>query len=527
MGEMTTVTRQVNDRVRHIFIPFVFVALAFFVAYALFDYALIQKGILRIDDEVVAFWIPFIAAWIPALIWIRPRLKALHFKRDRSREGFIAIAAIAMAIPAIIMHTYIQTASGVLTNVATAEQIGAAADTRYYAVPQPCIDKQREHAFNDFEERGRNAARVDMGVYVVAPLCHSVSVNGASKNVWIGRVFHETVDAGEVEGATKVFFEKSLTAFERDEQVVSYLEQPVVGRDRRGLEAAIAGVPGSGGAAAARLLISHTDAFEARNGRSLEWTFATFALGCVVFLIAILVPAVDEQKMDALRAGAPRERFDFARSDLSAFIPRRADWGLPLLLDTNILVFVVMVFAGLGVASFSTRDLIAWGAVYRPELHGVGILRIFSGQFVHGGVVHLINNLVGLLVAGTLLRPLIGNTQLVTTYLIGGACAALASAWYHPDTASVGASGAILGLFGILLSFVITYDPEVAEIRSAVWYVVAIYGGLSLLIGFFTHHTDNAAHLGGLIAGLLMGLVLRFSPGLRSATRPESAAHES
>src|SRR4051812_37156532 len=86
-------------------------------------------------------------------------------------------------------------------------------------------------------------------------------------------------------------------------------------------------------------------------------------------------------------------------------MPNNQWYALPVLLDINILVYVAMVISGLGVVSFDADDLLNWGANYRPALHGFGLLRLFSSQFVHGGVMHLANNLYGLLRAGIFLGP--------------------------------------------------------------------------------------------------------------------------
>ena len=63
---------------------------------------------------------------------------------------------------------------------------------------------------------------------------------------------------------------------------------------------------------------------------------------------------------------------------LAFFLPRPHFWGLALLLDVNILVFVAMVATGLGFMEFDTSDLIAWGANYGPGLHGFGFASVLA-----------------------------------------------------------------------------------------------------------------------------------------------------
>ena len=101
-------------------------------------------------------------------------------------------------------------------------------------------------------------------------------------------------------------------------------------------------------------------------------------------------------------------------------IPGPASYGLQILLDLNILVFAAMVLSGLDPVSFDPDTLMKWGANYGPALHGLGLLRLVSSQFVHGGLMHLVNNIYGLLFAGRFLNPVIRNGQLILCYLIAG-----------------------------------------------------------------------------------------------------------
>jgi len=190
------------------------------------------------------------------------------------------------------------------------------------------------------------------------------------------------------------------------------------------------------------------------------------------------------------------------------FLPNRDNWGLPLLLDVNVLVYLAMVISGLGVVTFQTEDLIAWGGNFGPDDDGFGFLRLFSSQFVHGGLMHIANNMYGLLFAGFFLLPVARNVRLILAYMLCGLGGSVASVYAHPDTVSVGASGAIFGLFGVVLTLVGLGDKRLIEVRGMIFLNAAIFVGLNLLLGTATPGVDNAAHMGGLVTGLAMGLAL-------------------
>jgi rhomboid protease GluP len=167
-----------------------------------------------------------------------------------------------------------------------------------------------------------------------------------------------------------------------------------------------------------------------------------------------------------------------------------------------------MAISGLGVMSFDRDDLLVWGANFRPAIHGIGVFRLITSQFVHGGLIHLANNLYGLLFAGVFLTPVAVNGRLIACYLLCGIGGSVASVLVHPATVSVGASGAIFGLFGILLMLVVFGDARLAKARKFIFLNAGIFVGLNLLIGAATPAIDNAAHLGGLLTGALIGVAL-------------------
>lgn len=84
----------------------------------------------------------------------------------------------------------------------------------------------------------------------------------------------------------------------------------------------------------------------------------------------------------------------------------------------------------------------------------------------------------------------------------------MASAVVHPATISVGASGSIFGLFGVLLTLLALRDERIAQMRSFILVNVSIFVGLNLLLGSISTGIDNAAHLGGLATGVVLGLVI-------------------
>jgi membrane associated rhomboid family serine protease len=138
--------------------------------------------------------------------------------------------------------------------------------------------------------------------------------------------------------------------------------------------------------------------------------------------------------------------------------------------------------------------------------------RLFTVTLLHASWLHLLFNMYALWLAGSLVEQLYGPWWYLLIYLICAAAGSLGSFLLGGDVPSVGASGAIFGLFGVLLAVSRTHRP-VLDRRGQM--VLGQIGGLivlNLLIGFGFNvvggNIDNFAHLGGLLAGLWLGFVL-------------------
>ena len=131
------------------------------------------------------------------------------------------------------------------------------------------------------------------------------------------------------------------------------------------------------------------------------------------------------------------------------FIPRPGFYATPILIDLNVLIFLIMGMAGLGFVSVPAQDLLRWGASYGPKIAEGEWWRLLTNTFLHNGVFHLFANMAALLFVGIILEPVLGTTRMTICYLVAGLCASLSGIWWHDAVVSVGASGAIFGLYGI------------------------------------------------------------------------------
>jgi rhomboid protease GluP len=194
----------------------------------------------------------------------------------------------------------------------------------------------------------------------------------------------------------------------------------------------------------------------------------------------------------------------------SILIPRTGFYVTPILLIINILVFVLMLLNGAGFIKPDIDILVEWGGNFKPlTVYSGQWWRLLTSTFIHAGVFHLLMNMYALLYIGLLLEPYLGKTKFTVFYILSGLAASATSIFWHEQTVSVGASGAIFGLYGIFLAMLTTSLIEKTA-RSAFLTSVLVFVVYSLLNGM-KGNIDNAAHIGGLLSGICLGYGAYFS----------------
>lgn len=190
------------------------------------------------------------------------------------------------------------------------------------------------------------------------------------------------------------------------------------------------------------------------------------------------------------------------------------------LLTINIGIFILMVASGISFVTPQTDQVLHWGANYGPYTLSGQYWRLITAMFLHFGIIHLFGNMWCLWSLGQLAEKLLGSLSLLGLYLMTGIGAALLSLSWDPMRVSAGASGAIFGIAGALISVLyfgkLGLQPE--RVRKLLGYVVR-FAFLNLLFGL-QGHIDNMAHLGGLVTGLLIGFFLARTFNLAPEERP-------
>jgi len=188
-------------------------------------------------------------------------------------------------------------------------------------------------------------------------------------------------------------------------------------------------------------------------------------------------------------------------------------YGTSLIIAINLLVFIAMLIDGVSFFEPTNSDLIRWGANFGPYTLKDEWWRLFTCEFVHVGFGHLMANMISLVYVGIILEVLIGTLRFVTVYLLAMVAAALLSVWWNDYVIGAGASGAVLGMYGMMLMFSVAGRKMFAPGELGGFFIWAIFVIAFNLFYGLKDGIDNSAHLGGIFYGMFAALV--FYPSYR------------
>jgi membrane associated rhomboid family serine protease len=349
-----------------------------------------------------------------------------------------------------------------------------------------------------------------MGIYIALPIFESEKDTINEKPfAWFGveynRVISNNLEPDEKKAKYQEFANKSQKDFDnKNIATFIYLERIGNSDDKTAYLEAIR--QNTKYKPNETIFIGKEEPYELRNGKKLEWLLGTVIIGSILWLLMILIPKINEKELKRIKAGKPDK---VAQKEMRELIdslkPKEGYYITSIIIYLNIGIFIVMAIYNLNFISFNGTYVLNWGANFRPITTNGQWWRLLTNTFLHGGFMHLLANVYGLLFVGIFLEPLLGKTKYLLVYLTTGVLASIASIWWYEATISVGASGAIFGLYGFFLSILLkVFSPKLVK---GTLINILIFIGFNLMMGF-TGGVDNAAHIGGLVSGFVLGLIM-------------------
>ena len=505
--------QNLTSKTKLVFLPLLAQALLFIIIYCFLYWLLwIKLDIIPLRHDIVHLWVPMALSFLVILLFTRPRIHLLKLDKDNGRlRGLYYMAGTAILfVPCMIFMSYLDSATGKLTTLDLVSQIKTKPVTKYYKPNTFILNKVFTGVEATSTYSGKHNQYLNWNLYITVPFTDHLFDTLQSPSAFLLIKYRQQLSSKISEQLRKdkwkEFWNSSFEKFEKDPIRFQYLERLANTEDRQNalLSAEKSRLYKKGSPAV--ILEPINEPFELRNGHKLRNASLSLGIGLFVWFILILIPGLHENKAKKFRA----KKESYVQEEISRALvllkPQKGFTVTPLLIMCNCFIFLLMVIKGLGFDKFYSRELLAWGALFQPLVEQGEWWRLFASMFLHGGIWHLFMNMFSLYIGGIFLEQAVGFKSFLFTYLLSGAIAGFSSMWWQATpTVAVGASGAIFGLFGMLLALTAFKFFE-DSLKRTILVLLACTAGFGLLMGFVTEGIDNAAHIGGLLAGFCSGM---------------------
>lgn len=504
--------KNIKEKLQLIYFPLVIATILITIIYSLLNWIfLIQLEWFSIYDIVVDIFGPIIFSFIIIYFKLRPTIKLLRLKNNSSDYfGLYFFLSILLAIPTIVTQFYLNTGTGKLTHLEHINNFTKTPKTKYYTLRKTYFYKEVVSFSNSSEVTGKYGTKLNFHLYCVQPILRNAkdTIKDICNYYLCEEYSHEisnSLSDNEKQREFTAFLDKSYKEFnDSNFQNFSYLEVLRTTSDNKYYKKAIKNnvlICDS----EPILFISHNGNYNDRNGGKFGWIFKSFGISIGVLLIIILFLEYKPKSIKAKKI-EPKSWQETFKKDYFFLIPTKEFYIIPILLNLNLIIYILMVLFGLGFISFDTSDLFRLGGVERNAVLSGDWWRLFTAMFLHGGLMHIVSNLFTLFFIGLFAESILGVKRFTVVYILSGLGCSIASIYWHDNTVSVGASGAIFGLFGAVIALNLMKSIS-KKIDLSFLIMSSIFIGYNLLMGLFTN-SDNAGHLGGLFTGFIIGIVI-------------------
>ncbi len=180
-----------------------------------------------------------------------------------------------------------------------------------------------------------------------------------------------------------------------------------------------------------------------------------------------------------------------------------------ILIAINIIVYLVMAILSKSITDLPQGIIMQFGAQNTPLIQQTGeYWRIFTAMFIHFNLIHIGLNMLSLFLIGRVVELFYGKWRYLVIYLGAGIIGGIVTYFLEPNALAAGASGAIFGVFGALGVFYIANRRALGAYGPGAIGQWIFWLGLNLIWGFSTPGIGILDHIGGLVAGILIAILL-------------------
>jgi len=500
-------------KLRYVFIPILTTSiLSILILTSIHWYLDYKLDVVDISKDFL-LWILAIVALIIWGLFMRKRVNLLRAKVLKDNGLLHYLAGGALYAPLLIAQFYLIEHTATLTELDSLVDIQQIRDGDYLKVKDYKINRNATACYYNVQTVGRYNEDVFLNASYVIP----IESQNSKYQFWIAKQLSTKHSTRAYKNNQDYLWgqfqkEKEIEIAKINPYKYKYLKV-VVSSDNRVLfksatkySPIYASVKGK----VQVFLEPVNDDFSKRYQGEQKWFFISFIGLHTILLVIVLFMQIDEQRLKKyLKNENTPEDEDF-KEFLAFIIPSKGHYITSTMIILNILVFVIMISSGMSMMNPLAKDLMEFGALRYQEVMQGDYWRLLTAGFIHVGIIHLVMNILALGITGPIVEMTIGRWRFLILYLITLIGGNVNSLYWSHSGVSAGASGAIFGLMGWMISqIIVNKKSEGTGLRIAYIGIVLTLGGITLLVGIF-NNSNNAAHLGGLAIGLLVGLGFDF-----------------
>jgi rhomboid protease GluP len=179
----------------------------------------------------------------------------------------------------------------------------------------------------------------------------------------------------------------------------------------------------------------------------------------------------------------------------------------------NILLYTISIVYSGEVIDIPSKELVDLGGIFGPAVVvGGEWWRLVSAIFLHGSMTHLLMNMFSLYIVGRPTELYFSTKEYLILYFTTAILGGLVSISIHPLSVSIGASGAIFGIFGALSGYLFAFRDRLGKQAHQLMKEFGVIIGINLVLGLSIPNIDMGAHIGGLISGIIGGFIVAKYP---------------
>ena len=504
-------------KLRYVFIPILITSvLSIVILTALHWYLDYELNIVDISTDSL-YWILILFVLIIWALFMRKRINLFVTKKWNDNGLLHFIVAASLFVPLLIAQHYLVERTASLVEVENFNAISQIRDGDYIKVQDYVLNRRAISSFYNVHTIGRNNTDVVLNAHFVIP----VESQNSKYQFWITKKKTKKYGTREYKNNQDELWEKfhkgkveKITNFDPFKykylKVLPPSDTRVLFNSATNYSPIYARVKDK----AQLFLEPVNDDYSRRYQGEEKWFLITFiGFHFVFFIILLFLPIHEGRLKKFLNNEATIEDIEI-KEFLTYLIPRGRNFITPSIILINILVFIIMAFSGVSIVNPLTKDLMEFGALRYQEVMQGEYWRLLTAGFIHIGIIHLFMNIFVLGITGAMVEMTMSRWRFLLLYFITLIGANINSLYWSHTGVSAGASGALFGLMGWMISQIIEpkKNPKKDKengLRPVYIAIVLGIGGLTLLMGIF-NNSNNAAHLGGLAIGLFMGLAFDF-----------------